>query len=303
MKQEEDFDAILSGETTEPNMHKSSWFKRIKKGILTSTKDKKDAPEGLWEKCPECKYTCTVSDLAENNFVCPKCDYHHRIGSEEYFDIIFDNGEFTELFANIKSKDYLGFVDLKPYGKRLEDTYQKTDIHDSITVAHGKVNENDLVVACMDFEFIGGSLGSVMGEKISRACDYCMAHRIPFMIINKSGGARMMESAFSLMQLAKTSGKLHQLAEAKIPYISLCTDPTFGGTTASFAMLGDIICGEPAALIGFAGPRVIKETIKRDLPEGFQRSEFLLEHGFLDFIVHRNTLKNKLTELLILFKN
>ena len=303
MKKEEDFDAILSGETTEANMHKPSWFKRIKKGILTSTKDKKDAPEGLWEKCPECKYTCTVSDLAENNFVCPKCDYHHRIGSEEYFDIIFDNGEFTELFANIKSKDFLGFVDLKPYSKRLEDTYQKTDIHDSITVAHGKVNENDLVVACMDFEFIGGSLGSVMGEKISRACDYCMAHRIPFMIINKSGGARMMESAFSLMQLAKTSGKLHQLAEAKIPYISLCTDPTFGGTTASFAMLGDIICGEPAALIGFAGPRVIKETIKRDLPEGFQRSEFLLEHGFLDFIVHRNTLKNKLTELLILFKN
>ena len=303
MKKEEDFDAILSGETTEANMHKSSWFKRIKKGILTSTKDKKDAPEGLWEKCPECKYTCTVSDLAENNFVCPKCDYHHRIGSEEYFDIIFDNGEFTELFGNIKSKDYLGFVDLKPYGKRLEDTYKKTDIHDSITVAHGKVNENDLVIACMDFEFIGGSLGSVMGEKISRACDYCMAHRIPLMIINKSGGARMMESAFSLMQLAKTSGKLHQLAEAKIPYISLCTDPTFGGTTASFAMLGDIICGEPAALIGFAGPRVIKETIKRDLPEGFQRSEFLLEHGFLDFIVHRNTLKNKLAELLILFKN
>ncbi len=303
MKKEEDFDAILSGETTEANMHKSSWFKRIKKGILTSTKDKKDAPEGLWEKCPECKYTCTVSDLAENNFVCPKCDYHHRIGSEEYFDIIFDNAEFTELFANIKSKDFLGFVDLKPYSKRLEDTYQKTDIHDSITVAHGKVKENDLVIACMDFEFIGGSLGSVMGEKISRACDYCMAHRIPFMIINKSGGARMMESAFSLMQLAKTSGKLHQLAEAKIPYISLCTDPTFGGTTASFAMLGDIICGEPGALIGFAGPRVIKETIKRDLPEGFQRSEFLLEHGFLDFIVHRNTLKNKLAELLILFKN
>lgn len=303
MKKEEDFDAILSGETTTENMHKSSWFKRIKKGILTSTKDKKDAPEGLWDKCPECKYTCTVSDLAENNFVCPKCDYHHRIGSEEYFDIIFDDGEFEELFANIKSKDFLGFVDLKPYSQRLEDTYKKTDIHDSITVAHGKTKGNDLVVACMDFEFIGGSLGSVMGEKISRACDYCMQHRIPFMIINKSGGARMMESAFSLMQLAKTSGKLHQLAEAKIPYISLCTDPTFGGTTASFAMLGDIICGEPAALIGFAGPRVIKETIKKDLPEGFQRSEFLLEHGFLDFIIHRNNLKNKLAELLILFKN
>ena len=303
MKKEEDFDAILSGNTEEGGIHKSSWFKRIKKGILTSTKDKKDAPEGLWEKCPECKYTCTVSDLEENNFVCPKCDYHHRIGSAEYFDIIFDDGLHEELFANIKSKDLLGFVDLKPYGKRLEDTYNKTDIHDSITVAHGKVKEHELVVACMDFEFIGGSLGSVMGEKISRACDYCMQHRIPFMIINKSGGARMMESAFSLMQLAKTSGKLYQLAEAKIPFISLCTDPTFGGTTASFAMLGDIICGEPQALIGFAGPRVIKETIKKDLPAGFQRSEFLLDHGFLDFIIHRNYLKEKLADLLTIFKN
>ena len=302
MKKEEDFEARLAGEVLEGE-NKSSWFKRIKKGILTSTKDKKDAPEGLWEKCPECKYTCTVADLEENNYVCPKCEYHHRIGSDEYFDIIFDDGQHEELFANVKSKDHLGFVDLKPYGKRLEDTYKKTDIHDSITVAHGKVKAHDLVIACMDFEFIGGSLGSVMGEKISRACDYCMEHRIPFMIINKSGGARMMESAFSLMQLAKTSGKLHQLAEAKIPYISLCTDPTFGGTTASFAMLGDIICGEPAALIGFAGPRVIKETIKKDLPEGFQRSEFLLEHGFLDFIIHRNNLKNKLAELLVLFKN
>ena len=204
MKKEEDFDSILSGNNEEEGIHKSSWFKRIKKGILTSTKDKKDAPEGLWEKCPECKYTCTVADLEENNYVCPKCDYHHRIGSNEYFDIIFDGGQHEELFANIKSKDYLQFVDLKPYGKRLEDTYKKTDIHDSITVAHGKVKGHDLVIACMDFEFIGGSLGSVMGEKISRACDYCMQHRIPFMIINKSGGARMMESAFSLMQLAKT---------------------------------------------------------------------------------------------------
>ena len=197
----------------------------------------------------------------------------------------------------------LGFTDLKPYGKRLEETYAKTEIHDSITVAHGKVDKQDLVVACMDFEFIGGSLGSVMGEKISRACDYCIGKRVPFMIINKSGGARMMESAFSLMQLAKTSGKLSQLSDAKIPYISLCTDPTFGGTTASFAMLGDIICGEPEALIGFAGPRVIRETIKKDLPEGFQRSEFLLEHGFLDFIVPRNELKSRISELLLLFAN
>jgi acetyl-CoA carboxylase carboxyl transferase subunit beta len=300
---EDDIESTLTGDSVEEGHHKTSWFKRIKKGILTSTKDKKDAPEGLWEKCPDCKYTCTVAELSENKFVCPKCDYHHRIGSDEYFDILFDDEKFEELFANIKSKDKLGFVDLKPYKKRLEETYKKTKIHDSITVAHGKVSGHDLVVACMDFEFIGGSLGSVMGEKISRACDYCRTHRIPFMIINKSGGARMMESAFSLMQLAKTSGKLHQLAEAKIPYISLCTDPTFGGTTASFAMLGDIICGEPEALIGFAGPRVIKETIKKDLPEGFQRSEFLLEHGFLDFIIHRKELKNKLASLLIMFKN
>jgi acetyl-CoA carboxylase carboxyl transferase subunit beta len=301
-KNEEDFDANLAGEDGTSEETKSSWFKRIKKGILTSTKDKKDAPEGLWSKCPQCKHTLTIAELNESKFVCPKCEFHHRIGSDEYFEIIFDNNIYTELFANIVSKDFLGFVDLKPYGERLKDTYAKTDIHDSITVAHGKVNDNDLVIACMDFEFIGGSLGSVMGEKISRACDYCMLHKVPFMIINKSGGARMMESAFSLMQLAKTSGKLSQLSDAKIPYISLCTDPTFGGTTASFAMLGDIICGEPGALIGFAGPRVIKETIKKDLPEGFQRSEFLLEHGFLDFIVHRKNLKEKLSTLLVLFK-
>ena len=303
MKKTEDLEASLAGEVEGTIYHKANWFKRIKKGILTSTKDKKDAPDGLWDKCPECKYTCTISELEESLFVCPKCAYHHRIGSDEYFDILFDDGKYEELFANVKSKDMLGFVDLKPYGQRLLDTYAKTDIHDSITVAHGKTEGHDFVVACMDFEFIGGSLGSVMGEKISRACDYCIAHRIPFMIINKSGGARMMESAFSLMQLAKTSGKLHQLAEAKVPYISLCTDPTFGGTTASFAMLGDIICGEPGALIGFAGPRVIKETIKRDLPEGFQRSEFLLEHGFLDFIVARKDLKKKLAEVIVMFKN
>jgi acetyl-CoA carboxylase carboxyl transferase subunit beta len=309
MTRDEDFEALLGGQepagsgSTAKASSGSGWFKRKKKGILTETKDKADAPEGLWSKCPNCKYTCTISELKENLSVCPKCDYHHRIGSDEYFSIIFDEDSANELFANIVSKDYLGFVDLKPYNKRLEETYAKTDIHDSITVAHGKVKDHELVVACMDFEFIGGSLGSVMGEKIARACDYCIEHRIPFIIINKSGGARMMESAFSLMQLAKTSGKLSQLADAGIPYISLCTDPTFGGTTASFAMLGDIICGEPGALIGFAGPRVIKETIKRDLPEGFQRSEFLLEHGFLDFIIHRKELKEKLAQLLLIFKS
>jgi len=303
MKQQEDFDANLAGEEGEEEESRGSWFKRIKKNITTSTKEKKDAPEGLWTKCPSCKYTCTVSELRESLFVCPKCEYHHRIGSGEYFEILFDNNEFTELFGNIRSKDHLGFVDLKPYKKRLEETYQKTNIHDSITVAHGKINSHDLVVAAMDFEFIGGSLGSVMGEKICRACDYCIEHKIALLIINKSGGARMMESAFSLMQLAKTSGKLSQLSDAKLPYFSLCTDPTFGGITASFGMLGDIIMGEPGALIGFAGPRVIKETIKKDLPPGFQRSEFLLEHGFLDFIVGRKELKEKMGQLLVLFKN
>ena len=303
MKQEEDFDANLAGEGDEAEENKRSWFRRRKKGITTSTKDKKEAPDGLWTKCPSCRYTCTISELRENTFVCPKCEYHHRIGSAEYFDIIFDADTEKELFANIKSKDFLGFVDLKSYEQRLKETYAKSTIHDSITVAHGQINEMDMVIACMDFEFIGGSLGSVMGEKISRACDYCIEHRIPFMIINKSGGARMMESAFSLMQLAKTSGKLSLLSDAKIPYFSLCTDPTFGGTTASFAMLGDIIMGEPGALIGFAGPRVIKETIKKDLPPGFQRSEFLLEHGFLDFIIPRKELKEKLAQLMILFKN
>jgi acetyl-CoA carboxylase carboxyl transferase subunit beta len=303
MKQDEDFDANLAGEEGESEEVKRSWFRRKIKGITTSTKDKKEAPDGLWTKCPQCRYTCTVTELRENLFVCPKCEYHHRIGSSEYFEILFDDGKYKELFGNIKSKDMLGFVDLKPYSKRLEEAYTKTNIHDSITVGHGKIHGMDIVIANMDFEFIGGSLGSVMGEKIFRSCEYCIKHSIPFMIINKSGGARMMESAFSLMQLAKTSGGLSLLTDHKIPYFSLCTDPTFGGTTASFAMLGDIIMAEPGALIGFAGPRVIKETIKKDLPPGFQRSEFLLEHGFLDFIVSRKDLKEKLKQLLILFSH
>ena len=216
MKQEEDFDANLAGEDGEAEETKRRWFRRIKKGITTSTKDKKEAPDGLWTKCPSCRYTCTVSELRENLFVCPKCDYHHRIGSAEYFEIIFDNNTYQELYANIKSIDFLGFVDLKSYSQRLKETYAKTSIHDSITVAHGKITGMDMVIACMDFEFIGGSLGSVMGEKITRSCDYCIEHKIPFMIINKSGGARMMESAFSLMQLAKTSGGLSKMSDAKI---------------------------------------------------------------------------------------
>lgn len=302
-KQEEDFDANLAGEEGKTEETKSSWFKRMKTGINTKTSEKKETPEGLWTKCPECNYICTMTELREHLFVCPKCSYHHRINSNEYYDILFDNGEFEELFDNIRSKDFLGFTDLKPYQKRLEETWSKTHLKDSMRVAVGKVNGEDLVIACMDFEFIGGSLGSVMGEKFSRAVDYCIEHHIPYMVISKSGGARMMESAFSLMQLAKTSGKLSQLSDAKLPYISFLTDPTFGGISASFGMLGDLNIAEPGALIGFAGPRVIKETIKRDLPEGFQRSEFLLEHGFLDFIVPRTELKEKLAKVLNLLRN
>ena len=302
MRQEEDFDANLAGDEGKSEETKTTWFKRIKKGILTSTAEKKETPEGLWSKCPECGFICTVTELRENLFVCPKCSHHHRIGSSEYFDIIFDN-DYDVLFENIRAKDYLGFTDLKSYQKRLEETWGKTDITDSIRIGSGKVKDLPLVVGCMDFEFIGGSLGSVMGERISRAADYCLENNFPLLIICKSGGARMMESAFSLMQLAKVSGKLSQLSDAKIPYFSLLTDPSFGGISASFGMLGDLNIAEPGALIGFAGPRVIRETIKKDLPEGFQRSEFLLDHGFLDFIVPRKELKDKLAALLSLFKN
>ena len=302
-KQIEDFDANLAGEDGKTEETKSSWFKRMKKGINTKTSEKKETPEGLWVKCPDCNHIGTMNDLREVLFVCPKCNFHHRINSNEYYDLLFDNSEYTELFENIRSKDFLEFTDLKPYKKRLEDTWSKTDLKDSMRVAVGKVGGHDIVIACMDFEFIGGSLGSVMGEKFSRAVNHCLKKNMPYMVISKSGGARMMESAFSLMQLAKTSGKLSQLSDAKLPYISLLTDPTFGGISASFGMLGDLNIAEPNALIGFAGPRVIKETIKKDLPEGFQRSEFILEHGFLDFIVPRKELKQKLAIVLTHFKN
>ncbi|MCW3112978.1 MAG: acetyl-coenzyme carboxyl transferase beta chain [Segetibacter sp.] len=301
MKQEEDFESNLTGDKEKQDEAKQRWFRRIKKGILTSTSEKKETPEGLWAKCPECNYISTSADLRENLYVCLKCNHHHRIGSLEYYDIIFDNTDYEELFDNIRSKDFLGFTDLKPYGKRLEDIWEKTDLTDSMRVAVGDVMGNTIVIACMDFEFIGGSLGSVMGEKFSRAVDFCVEHKYPYMVISKSGGARMMESAFSLMQLAKTSGKLSELTDAGLPFISMLTDPTFGGISASFGMLGDLNIAEPGALIGFAGPRVIKETIKKDLPPGFQRSEFLLEHGFLDFIVDRKVLKQKIAQLIVLF--
>ncbi len=301
----EDIEVNLTGEELNHSdaADKSRWFKRIRKGISTSTADKKETPEGLWTKCPTCNHICTSSELKENLFICGKCNYHHRIGSDEYFDILFDDNEYTVLFDEIKSKDALNFTDLKNYQKRLDDIHAKTNLKDSMRVGVGKMNGEGYVVACMDFEFIGGSLGSVMGEKFSRAVDYCIQNRLPFLVISKSGGARMMESAFSLMQLAKTSGKLSQLSDAKLPFISLLTDPTFGGISASFGMLGDINIAEPGALIGFAGPRVIKETIKKDLPPGFQRSEFLLEHGFLDFIVDRKELKQKLADVAKMFRN
>ena len=303
-KQVEDIEKNLTGDDLPTaDTSRSSWFKRGQKGILTKFSEKKEIQEGLWTLCPECKFTCPSQDLADNRHVCPQCNYHHRIGSQEYFDILFDEHDFQELFDQIRSKDFLGFTDLKPYGKRLEEIWKKTDLHDSIRIGSGKINGEALVVCCMDFGFIGGSLGSVMGEKIARAADYCIEHKAPMLMICKSGGARMMESAFSLMQLAKISGKLSQLTDAKIPYITFLTDPTFGGVTASFGMLGDMNIAEPGALIGFAGPRVIKETIKKDLPEGFQRSEFLLEHGFLDMIIDRKELKEKLTTILRLLRN
>ncbi|MGZ5244479.1 MAG: acetyl-CoA carboxylase, carboxyltransferase subunit beta [Bacteroidia bacterium] len=276
-----------------------SWFKRVKEGILTTTEQKRDVPEGIWNKCPVCKKPITSKELEENNFVCPNDDaYHFRIGSDLYFNILFDENQYTELDAELEAADPLKFFDKKPYTDRLDEAQEKTGLHDAIRSATGKMNGLDVVVACMDFSFIGGSMGSVVGEKISRAIDYARENRIPMIMISKSGGARMMEAAFSLMQMAKTSAKLALLDRAGVPYISLLTDPTTGGVTASFAMLGDFNIAEPGALIGFAGPRVIKETIGKDLPKGFQSAEFLLEHGFVDMIVDRRDLKGKLSILL-----
>ena len=279
-----------------------AWFKRKEKGIQTPTEDKKDIPKGLWYKTPTGKII-DADQLEDNLWVSPEDDYHVRIGSNEYFKILFDNNKFKELFGKIESKDSLGFVDTKKYSDRLKEAKEKTKLKDAVRVAVGKSKGEDLVIAAMDFAFIGGSMGSVVGEKIARGIDYSLKHNIPFMMISKSGGARMMEAAFSLMQMAKTSAKLAQLSDAKIPYISLCTDPTTGGISASFAMLGDINIAEPGALIGFAGPRVVKDTTGKDLPEGFQTSEFLLEHGFLDFIVHRKSLKDQVNKYLDLVLN
>ena len=279
-----------------------AWFKRKEKGIQTPTDEKKDVPKGLWYKSPTGKIIDS-DELERNLWVSPEDDYHVRIGSKEYFQILFDNNDFTELDPNLTSVDTLKFVDTKKYSDRLKDVTEKTKLKDAVRTAVGKSKGKDLVVCCMDFAFIGGSMGSVVGEKIARGINHSIKNNIPFVMISKSGGARMMEAAYSLMQLAKTSAKLAQLAEAKIPYISLCTDPTTGGTTASYAMLGDINISEPGALIGFAGPRVVRDTTGKDLPEGFQTAEFVLEHGFLDFIAHRKELKNKINLYIDLILN
>jgi len=279
-----------------------AWFKRTKKGIQTATEDKKDVPKGLWYKSPTGKVV-DAEQLEKNFYVSPEDGYHVRIGSKEYFEILFDDKLYKELDKDLTSKDPLKFEDTKKYPDRLKAAQAKTGLKDAIRTAVGKSKGKDLVVVCMDFSFVGGSMGSVVGEKIARAADYCIKHKLPLMIVSKSGGARMQEAVYSLMQMAKTSVKLAQLAEAKLPYISLCTDPTTGGTTASFAMLGDINISEPGALIGFAGPRVVKDTTGKDLPDGFQTSEFLLEHGFLDFITARKELKNKVNLYLDLILN
>jgi acetyl-CoA carboxylase carboxyl transferase subunit beta len=279
-----------------------AWFKRTDKGIKTSTAEKKDTTDGLWFKTPSGTIVHT-RELKSNAYVSPNDDFHVKIGSKEYFEILFDQNAFTELDEGMKSGDPLKFVDTKSYSSRIEATISKSELNDAVRAAYGKMNGVDLVIACMDFNFIGGSMGSVVGEKIARAIDHSLKHKIPFLMISKSGGARMMEAGFSLMQMAKTSAKLALLDKAGIPYISLLTDPTTGGVTASYAMLGDFNIAEPGALIGFAGPRVIRETIGKDLPKGFQSSEFVLEHGFLDFIVDRRLLKLKLSTLLNLLKN
>lgn len=280
----------------------TAWFKRKEKGIQTSTEEKKDTPKGLWYKSPTGKIV-ESDDLANNFYVSPEDDYHVRIGSKEYFEILFDDNKFTELDAKLSSKDPLKFEDTKKYGDRLKAAQKKTGLKDAVRTGIGKSLGKDIVICCMDFSFIGGSMGSVVGEKIARGIDHSIKNKVPFLMISKSGGARMMEAALSLMQLAKTSVKLAQLAEAGLPYISLCTDPTTGGTTASYAMLGDINIAEPGALIGFAGPRIVKDTTGKDLPEGFQSSEFLLEHGFLDFITHRRDLKKKVNLYIDLIQN
>lgn len=279
-----------------------SWFTRKDKGIQTPTEFKRDSPDGLWYQCPSCKKALHTREHCLFAFTCSSCNYHEKIGSQEYFELLFDQSRYTEIDPMMSSGDPLNFTDTKKYTDRLKATEDKTGLKDAVRAAYGEMNGLPITIAAMDFSFIGGSMGSVVGEKISRAIDYSIKTNTPFLMISRSGGARMMEAGFSLMQMAKTSARLALLAEAKIPYISLLTDPTTGGVTASFAMLGDFNIAEPGALIGFAGPRVIKETIGKDLPKGFQSADFVLDHGFLDFIVDRKEMKDKLGALLAMLK-
>lgn len=275
-----------------------SWFKRTSKGIHTPTEQKMEVPDGLWYQCPECKSIVQTSEHLASAYTCPACNYHARIGSKEYFELLFDDNELTELDANITSGNPLDFFDSQPYPDRIKSSQKKTGLKDAIRTGYGNMNGMQVVIGCMDFRFIGGSMGSVVGEKIARAIEKARSLKCPFIMISKSGGARMMEAGFSLMQMAKTSAKLALLDRDKLPYISILTDPTTGGVTASYAMLGDFNISEPGALIGFAGPRVIRETIGKDLPKDFQSAEFLLEHGFIDFIVDRKEMKTTLSDLL-----
>lgn len=274
-----------------------AWFKRSKTNISPDSQ-KLDLPNGQWLKCGGCNEVLHIKQLENNLWMCDKCGYHFRIGSEEYVSILLDNGSFKEMNKKMRSVDPLQFEDTKKYDVRIKSTIKKTGLYDAVKTGTGNINGEKVAFACMDFKFIGGSMGSVVGEKIARVIDKAHSSKIPLIIISQSGGARMMEGAYSLMQMAKTSARLSRLAESKIPFISILTDPTTGGTTASYAMLGDVIIAEPQALIGFAGPRVIKQTIGRDLPEGFQRSEFLLENGFVDIVVNRKDLKEKLAALI-----
>lgn len=281
-----------------------NWFRRITQGIITTKEERtNDVPKGLWHSCEQCRTITFSKEFKNNYYVCPSCNYYDRVSAPAYFDILFDKGTIHELCKGIMPIDILQFNDTKSYKKRLLQSQNQTGLDDAMLVAKGLIYNQPLVIAAMDFRFIGGSMGSVVGEKIARAINYCLEHKTPLLIISQSGGARMMESAFSLMQMAKTAAKLSQLADAKIPYISLITNPTTGGVTASFAMLGDLNIAEPNALIGFAGPRVIKETIKKELPDGFQSAEFLMEHGFLDLIVTRPELKKTIAQLLNYFNN
>jgi acetyl-CoA carboxylase carboxyl transferase subunit beta len=279
-----------------------SWFKRSDKGILTPTEAKREVPDGLWFKSPAGKIVHT-RELKKNAYVVPEEDFHVRIGSEEYFEVLFDDNQYTELDEDMEPADSLKFKDTKPYPKRIKESQEKSGLKDAVRTAFGKMNGIEMTIGCMDFAFIGGSMGSVVGEKIARAMDHSIQHKKPFLMISRSGGARMMEAGLSLMQMAKTSAKVALMEKAKIPYISLLTDPTTGGVTASYAMLGDFNIAEPNSLIGFAGPRIIRETIGKDLPKGFQSAEFVLEHGFLDFIIDRRNLKARLTILLHMLEN